>query len=109
MEVAVVYFRAGYEPGHYPSQREWDARLLIERSTAIKCPSIYYHLAGTKKVQQALARPGTLELFLSDQVKCDQISEIFTGLYSLDADEYGNLAVQMGIENPEKYLVCIFF
>lgn len=49
--VAVVYFRAGYEPGHYMSEQEWDARLLVERSSAIKCPSIHYHLAGTKKVK----------------------------------------------------------
>lgn len=48
--VAVVYFRAGYEPGHYPSEKEWDARLMMEKSTAVKCPSIHYHLAGTKKV-----------------------------------------------------------
>lgn len=29
--VAVVYFRAGYEPGHYHGKKEWDARLMIER------------------------------------------------------------------------------
>ena len=34
---------------------------MIERSLAIKSPSIQYHLAGTKKVQQALALPGILE------------------------------------------------
>lgn len=101
-EISVVYFRAGYEPGHYPTQREWDARLMIERSKAIKCPSIYYHLAGTKKVQQALARPGVLELFLYEPQKRDRIKEIFTGLYSLDMDEYGDLAVQMAMDNPEK-------
>ena len=44
-----MYFRAGYEPGQYHSELEWDARLMIERSKAIKCPSIHYHLAGTKK------------------------------------------------------------
>ena len=49
-EVAVVYFRAGYEPGQYHTEAEWEARRTIERSTAIKCPSIHYHLAGTKKV-----------------------------------------------------------
>ena len=37
-EVAVVYFRAGYTPEDYPSQRHWDARTLLERSHAIKCP-----------------------------------------------------------------------
>lgn len=50
MEVALAYYRSGYAPVQYPSQLEWDARLLIERSLAIKCPSIQYHLAGTKKV-----------------------------------------------------------
>ena len=25
-EVAVVYFRCGYHPDQYPTQREWDAR-----------------------------------------------------------------------------------
>lgn len=46
----MVYFRAGYEPAQYHSDVEWDARITIERSRAIKCPSIHYHLAGTKKV-----------------------------------------------------------
>lgn len=50
LEVAVVYFRSGYEVEAYSTEREWDVRLLIERSRAIKCPSIHYHLAGTKKV-----------------------------------------------------------
>lgn len=67
--VSVVYFRSGYEPAQYHGQDEWDARLLMERSTAIKCPSIHYHLAGTKKVQQALAKPGILKKFLSDDSK----------------------------------------
>lgn len=34
----------------------------------VKCPNIAYHLTGTKKVQQDLARPGVLERFLSDPV-----------------------------------------
>lgn len=57
-EVAVVYFRAGYAPNDYFGRAEWDARLKLERSTAIKSPSIGYHLAGTKKVQQVLAQEG---------------------------------------------------
>lgn len=50
-EVGVIYFRSGYEPAQYHGQKEWDARLMMERSTAIKCPSIHYHLAGTKKAR----------------------------------------------------------
>ncbi|MFS7957688.1 putative acid--amino-acid ligase (peptide synthase) [Helianthus anomalus] len=36
--VVVIYFRAGYAPTDYPSESEWKARLLIEESSAIKCP-----------------------------------------------------------------------
>ncbi|XP_054275649.1 glutathione synthetase-like isoform X1 [Macrosteles quadrilineatus] len=103
--VAVVYFRAGYEPGHYHSQKEWDARLLMELSTAIKCPSIHYHLAGTKKVQQSLAKPGCLERFLDDSKKIQEIQDIFTGLYSLDLDDAGNTGVQKALSSPEKYVL----
>ena len=52
---------------------------MIERSLAIKSPSIHYHLAGTKKVQQALACPGALERYFDDKTKIDQIRGIFTG------------------------------
>ena len=51
--VAVAYFRAGYTPDDYPTEVEWEARLLIERSDAYACPSAAYQLAGAKKVQQA--------------------------------------------------------
>jgi glutathione synthase len=56
--VAVVYFRAGYTPADYPSQAEWDARLLVERSDAYKCPSVALQLAGAKKIQQVCAAGG---------------------------------------------------
>lgn len=104
-EVSVVYFRAGYEPGHYHSQNEWDARLLIERSFAIKCPSIHYHLAGTKKVQQVLALPGVLKRFLPDEQKIKRVEEIFTGLYSLDNNEKGEENVKIALADPENFVM----
>ncbi len=52
LQVAVVYFRTGYMPSQYDSEADWAVRLLIERSKAIKCPSIGFHLAGAKKIQQ---------------------------------------------------------
>merc|ERR1712156_465543 len=104
-EVAVVYYRCGYHPDQYPTEKEWEARLMIERSLAIKSPSIQYHLAGTKKVQQVLAAPGTLERFFSDQTKIDQIRGIFTGLLSVDNDEQGNKAVEAALANPKKYVL----
>lgn len=63
----------------------WDARLMMERSRAVKCPDISTHLAGTKKVQQVLARPGVVEKFFPDQPEAvKQIRATFAGLYTLD-------------------------
>lgn len=62
-EISVVYFRAGYGPADYSSKSEWDARRLLELSTAIKCPTIITQLAGCKKIQQVLATPGVLERY----------------------------------------------
>ncbi|XP_034826369.1 glutathione synthetase-like isoform X1 [Maniola hyperantus] len=103
--VAVVYYRSGYEPAQYPSAKEWDARLRVERSTAIKCPSIHYQLAGTKKVQQALAAPGVLEKFMGAGAATGRVRDIFTGLYSLDFDENGERAVDMALADAERFVL----
>ncbi|CAG9762266.1 unnamed protein product [Ceutorhynchus assimilis] len=103
--VSVVYYRSAYTPDQIPTKKEWDARLMIEKSQAIKCPSIQYHLAGTKKVQQALAKPEVLEMFLSDPKKIDAVREIFTGLYGLDFDEAGDQAIQMALEDPDRFVL----
>jgi len=105
-EVGVVYLRCGYHPDQYPTQREWDARLLMERSMALKSPSIHYHLAGTKKVQQELAKPGQLERFLGDKAELiEQIRGVFTGLYSLDHDENGDKSFKRAMDNPSGYVL----
>ena len=62
---------------------------MMERSLAIKSPSIQYHLAGTKKIQQALASPGALERFFDDKSKIDEVRDTFTGIFSLDHNEEG--------------------
>ncbi|XP_075985780.1 glutathione synthetase-like isoform X3 [Anticarsia gemmatalis] len=103
--VAVVYYRSGYEPAQYPSTKEWDARLKVERSTAIKCPSIHYQLAGTKKVQQALAGPGVLEKFMGCGASTSRVRDIFTGLYSLDFDESGERAVEMALADADRFVL----
>jgi glutathione synthetase len=91
-EIAVVYYRAGYAPTDYPDGDdgvEWKARLRLEQSRAAKCPSLGYHLAGTKKVQQELARPGVLERFFPRAEEKDMVENMrscFAGLYSLGGD-----------------------
>ena len=93
-EISVVYYRAGYTPRDYPSDAEWQARLLIERSYAIKCPSIAYQLVGAKKVQQQLANSGELEKFLSVQEGCVEARNTFAGLWQVD-----DVSVSMVLKN----------
>ncbi|CAG5958732.1 unnamed protein product [Menidia menidia] len=105
-EVAVVYFRNGYMPQNYVSEQCWDARLMMERSLAIKCPDIGTHLAGTKKVQQVLARPGVLEKFLPDQPRVvEQIRATFAGLYTLDMGPDGDKTVAMALAAPDQFVL----
>ncbi|KAG7205148.1 hypothetical protein KM043_005517 [Ampulex compressa] len=103
--VSVVYYRCGYEPAQYYTEKEWDVRLLIEKSLAIKCPNIQYHLAGTKKVQQALTKSGVIDKFLKDEKAIKKVKEMFTGLYALDLDEHGDVAVEMGIAYPDNFVL----
>lgn len=92
-EVAVVYFRDGYMPSQYNSQN-WEARLMLERSRAAKCPDIAIQLAGTKKVQQELSRVGLLEALLPGQPEAvARLRATFAGLYSLDMGEEGDQAI----------------
>ncbi|RLN29822.1 glutathione synthetase, chloroplastic-like isoform X1 [Panicum miliaceum] len=100
-KVAVVYYRAGYTPNDYPSETEWSARLLIEQSCAVKCPSISYHLVGTKKIQQELAKPGVLERFLENKEAIAKLRKCFAGLWSLDDEEI----VKTAIEKPELFVL----
>uniref|UniRef100_A0A0L8HVS1 Glutathione synthetase n=1 Tax=Octopus bimaculoides TaxID=37653 RepID=A0A0L8HVS1_OCTBM len=88
LEIAVVYFRDGYSPDSYKSQQDWDTRKMIELSFAIKCPSINYHLAGTKKIQQELSRPGVLEKFISDGSRVQKLRNTFVEQYSLEMSLY---------------------
>ncbi|KAJ3159451.1 hypothetical protein HDU86_001769 [Geranomyces michiganensis] len=105
LEVAVVYFRAGYAPTDFPSQKEWDARLFIERSNAIKCPNIAYHLVGTKKVQQILAKPGLVERFMKNASDASLLRQSFTGLYELDDSPAGHQAAKLALEHPERFVM----
>ncbi|KFM67724.1 Glutathione synthetase, partial [Stegodyphus mimosarum] len=102
-EVAVVYYRTGYIPEHYEPE-DWEVRLLMERSTAIKCPSAGLHLAGTKKVQLYLTKPGVLENFVSHDI-AEKLREVFVHQYALDMGPDGDKVISMGIQNPDKYVM----
>lgn len=104
-EISVAYYRAGYTPNDYPSDIEWQARLKIERSKAVKCPNIAYHLSGTKKIQQMLAVPGNLERFIKDQEKVKFIRSSFTGLYAFDQSESSKEALERLTKNPDDFVM----
>ncbi|KAF8158447.1 glutathione synthase [Crassisporium funariophilum] len=97
IEISTVYFRSGYVPKEYPTPAHYTTRFLLERSRAIKCPSIALQLAGGKKVQEVLTQPGILERFLADRKKygkdvygereISELRESFMGMWGLDVSE----------------------
>ncbi|EAQ90938.1 hypothetical protein CHGG_02873 [Chaetomium globosum CBS 148.51] len=64
-EVAVAYLRAAYGPSDFPTPTAWESRYQLERSAAIKCPTILTQLAGMKIVQQVLGTPEGVSTTLS--------------------------------------------
>ncbi|KAH9946065.1 glutathione synthase [Epithele typhae] len=64
VEISTVYFRAGYTPTDYPTPAHYNTRYLLEKSVAIKCPSVQLQLAGGKKVQEVLTQGNHLQRYL---------------------------------------------
>jgi hypothetical protein len=54
-------------PGPSPPRPLLSLHVRTVRSHAIKCPSLPMHLAGGKRVQNALMRPGVLKGFLGNE------------------------------------------
>jgi len=100
----VVYYRAGYTPDDYLSDKEWQGRSIVEHSTAIKCPDVFYHIFGAKKVQQALAGEGVLEKFARSDIEAELIRSSFAGLYALgEGDDQST--VDMALRDPHSYVL----
>lgn len=108
-EVSVVYFRAGYSPSDYEVDPDltWEARLRLENSMAVKCPSILMQLAGSKKVQQLLNENEVIEKICPD-LKREDVSEIvstFVAMYPLDSSQKGQLGKKLVFENPDNFIL----
>jgi glutathione synthetase len=93
-EVTTVYLRCYYSPSDYKSDRDWAARLQLERSAAIKCPTVLSQLSGCKKVQQVLAdpnRPDHLSRFLpgGSTEAAEKLRQTFAPQYDLAAKGRG--------------------
>ncbi|KAE8152057.1 hypothetical protein BDV25DRAFT_151689 [Aspergillus avenaceus] len=87
IEVSVVYMRAGYEVHEYDAAGK-EARLRLELSAAVKCPSLLGHICTFKKVQCALIASGALERFVSP-VEAEMLRSTFMAMYPLDESELG--------------------
>ena len=109
--VTVAYLRSGYGPGDYPTELEWGARELLERSDAALCPSVALQLAGAKKVQQALAAPGAAERFLAgDPAAARLVRAHFAGLWGLDGaapeeEAAANEALAEALARPQDFVL----
>lgn len=82
--VSVAYLRSGYAPTDFKTEEDWQGRRLLELSTACKCPDLGQQLAGAKKVQQDLTRPGQLERFIRDPKQAALLRSCFAGQWALE-------------------------
>jgi glutathione synthetase len=118
-EVGLVYFRAGYTPLDFPSEKEWTALEQLTMSSTIMCPSIEAHLAGTKRIQRQLCIEAELEELLGPE-DAAQLMPSMTEMYDFDACPAPNTrdasspnsqqvcnhtALEDAIENPDQYVL----
>lgn len=108
-EISVVYYRSGYSPGDYEKEPElsWAARVILEKSSAVKCPSLLTQLSGSKKIQQILTSAETIKKFLPD-IDSEELKTLlssFVAIYPLDDTEEGKLAKKLAFEQPQKFVL----
>uniref|UniRef100_A0A914HIB3 Glutathione synthetase n=1 Tax=Globodera rostochiensis TaxID=31243 RepID=A0A914HIB3_GLORO len=105
--VALVHITDGNAPDEFPTEREWTALTMMERSTAIVSPNIRVLLSCTKKIQQVLAKPGMLERFIPNNSKfVAQLRSTFTGLWGLEEDDNATKEViEAAIRSPCNYVL----
>jgi len=97
---SVIYFRSCYTPKDFQTEEDWNTRLMIERSSVIKCPSIAYQLCGLKKIQQILTDPKVLMQYVSEH-ESKLLLPFFTGIWTLDKKDI----VEDALRNPDGYVV----
>uniref|UniRef100_A0A914I918 Glutathione synthetase n=1 Tax=Globodera rostochiensis TaxID=31243 RepID=A0A914I918_GLORO len=104
--IALVHMAYGYLPEHF-HENDLDLRIMMERSTAIMSPTLRLQLAGTKKIQQVLSKPGVLERFFPNEPQ--QVAKIratFTELWGLgETDAITEAVVQNAMKNNKDYVM----
>jgi len=105
VEISLVYFRAGYQPEQYKTEADFKTRLVLERSRAIKCPSIDYHLIGFKRIQIELSKNQVLEDFFTefnmDTSFVKPLKSTFANMWQASEKD----AFDLAMKSPEKYVL----
>ncbi|KAF3672409.1 hypothetical protein FXO38_06118 [Capsicum annuum] len=86
IRIAQVLLREGYSVRARVSDLGAAQELTCPAATdgAVKCPSISYHLASTKKIKQELEKPNVLERFLENKDDIAELQKCFAGFWRLD-------------------------
>ncbi len=107
-KVGLVYFRVGYAPSHYVNQYCWDARKLIEKSSAISVPAVTTQLANMKGIQQLLTQSEIIAQHL-DREEIAVIEPTFVGFgapfESISWRGSQGLAKDFAISNPDDWVL----
>ena len=106
---AVTYLRAGYGPEDWKLESEREGRRLIEESSTLAAPELSQQLAGTKKVQQMLARPGALSPYVSPKV-AQQLESAFAIICDPEdvlerGSQAGKVAWQAALQQPQNWVL----
>ena len=102
--IGIVYFRAGYAPSDFPDGATQDARRLLEASSAVLLPEASMQLAGTKKVQQLLARPQILRQLIDEPI-AQILEQNYAQMFSLEEAIDGISARAFLQENFENFVL----
>lgn len=104
-EISLVYFRAGYSPSDFITEQDWENRLMLETSYAIKAPNLLTQLSGTKKIQQLLTDESLLSKFVPQRSIRQKLLPTFVKIYPLDDTPLGQEAKKLATESPENFVL----
>ncbi|KAG7193673.1 uncharacterized protein KQ657_000360 [Scheffersomyces spartinae] len=108
-EVSVVYYRSAYSPNDYASNPDltWGARLYLENTLAIKCPSVLTQLSGAKKIQQILSTKDVINT-IAPSIEGEDLKRLvstFVGILPLDDTDEGKAAIELAFKEPHRFVL----
>ncbi|XP_055327411.1 glutathione synthetase-like [Paramacrobiotus metropolitanus] len=81
-----------------------ETRLLVEKTVAIKCPSVAHQLSGFKKIQQELSKPEVLARFVPEESVRARMLDTCVGQWDVSLPNSAE-AIERALKHPEKYVL----